>query len=122
MGLIKRSNGFYYVRIIRNGKLKTLSLKTKNKILATELYQSYLVYQIQPELFSSKLSLNINNNSTELNHEKVIQLKKESNSYDRIWVEYFQTNNLNNLSKSQLGIKKQVYQHLNPSKTKNVLL
>ncbi len=111
MGLIRRSNGFYYVRNIRNGILKTFSLKTKNKQVATELYQAFLIHQMRPKYFSSE-GYPFDQIHVESNQDiKMIQ-QRSKNSYDNTWVEYFETNTLNRLSKSQLGIKKQVFNHL----------
>ncbi|MGL4388368.1 MAG: hypothetical protein ACRCTJ_03130, partial [Brevinema sp.] len=53
MGLYQRSNGYYYLQIRENEKYKRISLETKNKILAQELYNAYLLDKVKSKLYKT---------------------------------------------------------------------
>lgn len=127
MGLIRRANGFYYVRIVKNGTITLFSLKTKIEKLAVDLYQSYLVHQMKSKwMISIPLPDTLTQNPSHdpapapISEPPDKPAISDSPIYEKAWQEYFETRSLNHLSKSQLGIKKQVHQHLLQFKPKIV--
>lgn len=117
MGLIQRSNGFYYVRIYKSGIITSFSLKTKNEKLAIDLYQTYLVHQMKSKWMISlpnlkEVSQKPINDITTKPVPPVQPLISDEHAFDNTWHKYFETYSLNKFSKAQLNIKKQACQHL----------
>ncbi len=112
MGLIKRSNGIYYVRIKRSGILTMFSLRTRNNHLANDLYQAYLVQQLRSNIAPSAFKKVKAAGSRQEKKKDTPYTNQLKHTFESIWNEYFQAKMASKLSKSQLGIKKQVFRHL----------
>jgi predicted GTPase len=86
MGLIRRENGFYYVRLQEKGKIITFSLKTKSYDFAKDLYATYLKSRLekhlQPDLQNVQIPVK--------EEDKKQKTKTPSNiSIQSTWKEYF---------------------------------
>ena len=60
MGLYQRENGYFYIQIREDNKYKRVSLETKHKYIAQELYNAYLLDKVKSKLYKSQYHSNTN--------------------------------------------------------------
>ena len=58
MGLYQRENGYFYIQIREDNKYKRVSLETKHKYIAQELYNAYLLDKVKSKLYKSQYHSN----------------------------------------------------------------
>ncbi len=110
MGLVRRENGVYYVRLQQNKKSVIFSLKTRSTLLAKELYSVYLKSRLENRLQPILIENTPGSNISKFEKQKVIQPNNES--IHKIWKDYYRIAELVPLSHVQLNIKSLVKKHL----------
>ncbi len=58
MGVYQRENGYFYIQIREDNKYKRVSLETKHKYIAQELYNAYLLDKVKSKLYKSQYHSN----------------------------------------------------------------
>ncbi len=54
MGIYLRENGIYYLKIKTDGKYKRISLETSDRIIAQEIYNSYLLDKMKSKIIPDR--------------------------------------------------------------------
>lgn len=109
MRLSIRENGYYYVRVIRDKKITQFSLKTKDPVLAQELYLAYMKELIKCHLPTKSLVI------APVSNEKPIvkNLSKPDKTLNQVIIKpnfdkYLSLSKLKGFTKQTLNMKKQM--------------
>ena len=75
MGLYQRENGYFYIQIREDNKYKRVSLETKHKYIAQELYNAYLLDKVKSKLYKSQYHSNTDTHQNSIQSNQIEEPK-----------------------------------------------
>lgn len=117
MALIRRDNGFYYIRMHNNGRVFWRTCKTQNRYVAQDIYDSFLRNE-----YSKTINLDplLKGSSKKAGKKSLPQTIKSHITLSEVWNQYYSFKALENLSRSQMNTKKKVFNDLVEAGFKNM--